>query len=970
MIRVLKKTMIIKMKITMKKTNLFVGLFLSLSSLFAQEITEPTLIKEASTNPMDIPYEKWELPNGLTVLIHEDHSDPIVQVHVTYHVGSNRESAGKSGFAHFFEHMLFQGSEHVEDERHFKIVSDAGGDMNGNTTYDRTVYFQTVPSNYLETTLWLEADRMGFLLDAVSQEKFENQRDAVTNDNYQNQISRAYGMSYEILGQNLYPPSHPYNWPVIGYVDDLDRATIDDLKDFYLKWYGPNNAYLTISGDIKSEEVIPLVNKYFGSINRGAHVKRQRANVPRLSSDLYCGYTDPNVWMPMTDMVFPSVPNYHKDEAALDILASLIGEGNNSIFYKNFVKSEDAIQAMVYNSCREISGEFHLTVVSFNPGMDFYENPGIFFNEVEGKIRSTLDEFIEKGFTDEELEMVKNEIVSQTIDYKTSVSMKSTIISRWEWLGRGRYNMASEVKRYTDVTRADVMRVYNKYIKNRKAVISTVSPKNPFAKKKDSLVSFNPNANLILSEDINAPDYTYIKAVDDFDRSVQPTAGTPKAPQVPAYYKATLNNGIDIIGSESTEVPKVYVRVTIGGGAMVEDAKKVGLAEFIAAMMNESTLDKSAEQMSVALRTLGSTIRFSADEEATYMYIESLTKNLDATLKLAEEKLLKPAFNEEDFKRIQKQIVEGIEAGNKNTQVLATKAYSKQLFGNTPFGMSATKKTIKKIKTKDLQNYYDSYYTPKTASIIVVGDISKSELLPKLSFLENWKGEELVLPNATDFEFPNDAETQIYLIDKEGASQSVIFMGHKSDLYDVSGDHYKSKIANYPLGGGASGRLFLNLREDKGYTYGVYSFFDASKYTGAFTVFSSVKTSATDSALVEIFNEINDITINGLTEDEVASTKSSMLNSEALKYETPGKKLGFLNKMLKYNLDESFISDQVDVLNNISKSELDALAKAKIHPDKMTIVIVGNSYLIKKKLENLSSGKDGMKFNFKVNEIK
>ena len=193
----------------MKKTNLFIGLFLSVSTLFAQEITEPTLIKEASTNPMDIPYEKWEMPNGLTVLIHEDHSDPIVQVHVTYHVGSNRETAGKSGFAHFFEHMLFQGSENVADERHFKIVSDAGGDMNGNTTYDRTVYFQTVPSNYLETALWLEADRMGFFLDAVSQEKFENQRDAVTNEKYQNQISRAYGMSGEILGQNLYPPSHP-----------------------------------------------------------------------------------------------------------------------------------------------------------------------------------------------------------------------------------------------------------------------------------------------------------------------------------------------------------------------------------------------------------------------------------------------------------------------------------------------------------------------------------------------------------------------------------------------------------------------------------------------------------------------------------------------------------------------------------------------------------------------------------------
>ena len=287
----------------MKKINLFTGFFLFSTILVAQDITQTTLVKYESTNPLDIPYEKWELPNGLKVLIHEDHSDPIVHVHVTYHVGSNRETAGKSGFAHFFEHMMFQGSEHVEDERAPRIIAEAGGELNGNTTYDRTVYYQTVPSNHLETMLWLEADRMGFLLNAVTQEKFENQRDAVTNEKYQNQINQPYGMSYEILGQTLYPPSHPYNWPVIGYVDDLDRATLDYLRNFFLRWYGPNNATLTISGDVTSSQVMPLVEKYFGSINRGPEVRRQKANVPRLSSDVYTGYTD-NVYLPLTDIVF------------------------------------------------------------------------------------------------------------------------------------------------------------------------------------------------------------------------------------------------------------------------------------------------------------------------------------------------------------------------------------------------------------------------------------------------------------------------------------------------------------------------------------------------------------------------------------------------------------------------------------------------------------------------------------------
>ena len=286
-----------------------------------------------------------------------------------------------------------------------------------------------------------------------------------------------------------------------------------------------------------------------------------------------------------------------------------------------------------------------------------------------------------------------------------------------------------------------------------------------------------------------APDYTYIKGQDSFDRSIQPTAGSPKVPVVPAYYKASLNNGINILGTNLAEVPKVYIRLTIEGGALLEDAKRVGLAEFTAEMMNESTLNRSSEEISVALRLLGSSIRFSADDEATYLFIESLTENLDATLELVKEKLFKPAFNEEDFKRIQKQFIESIEAGNKQAQNLANKAYAKQLFGDTPFGRSASPKTIKKIKSKDLKEYYSSFYTPKAASVIVVGDISKEKLLPKLSFLEDWEGEDVSIPTSKDFDFPEDVQTQIYLLNKEGASQSVIFMGHKSDLYDVSGDH-------------------------------------------------------------------------------------------------------------------------------------------------------------------------------------
>ena len=950
----------------MKRINLFLLLIVYNVTLFSQEITESTLIKAASTNSLDIPYEKWKLPNGLTVLIHEDHSDPLVHIHVTYHVGSNRETAGKSGFAHFFEHMMFQGSENVPDEEHFKIINDAGGNMNGNTTSDRTVYFQTIPSNYLETALWLESDRMGFLINAVTEEKFENQRDAVKNEKYQNQISRQYGMSYEILGQTLYPPSHPYNWPVIGYVDDLDRATLEDLKNFFLRWYGPNNAILTITGDVKSDEALPLVEKYFGSIPKGAEVKKLRSMVPRLSSDIYTGYTD-NVYLPMTDMVFPTVPNYHKDEAPLDMLAALMGDGKKSIFYKNFVKSEKAMRASVSHPCRELAGEFHFRVLTFP---DWQEDQGIYFNNVEADIRNTIAEWEEESFTDEDLEMVKTEMISQSVDMKTSISSKASRISSWEWLARGRYNISSEIDRYKNVTRADIMRVFNKYIKNRKCVINSVRPKSPFVDELDSLISVNPNANLILEEDPQYGNLVYNKANDEFDiccRAKQPEPSNPKTPNIPKYHQQDFSNGLKAIFSQTNEVPKVYIRLKINGGSLLENNKNIGVANLTAQMMNESTLNKSSEVIGVELQKLGSTISFSSDGDVTTMYIESLTENLSKTLQIAEEKLFSPGFIEEDFKRIKKSNIEGLESMKKNSSYLARTSMSNILFGDTPYGRSMTEKTIKKIKLKDLKVYYNNY-SPNVSELVAVGNISKDEFYSKLNFLKEWKNKNVVLPN--DFEFQEDNITQIYLLDKEGATQSYILMGHKSDTYDVDGINFKSKIMNKSLGGGASGRLFLNLREDKGYTYGAYSFFQSDKNTGIFAIQTSVKTEVTDSALTEIFSILDNYTNEGLTNEEVLSTKKSFLNSASLKYETPNQKLGFLNRILTYNLDDSYLDKQANVLNTITKNDIDAIAKAKIHPDKMAIVIVGNKYLIKKKLENLKSSKDGMQYNFKINEIK
>ena len=383
--------------------------------------------------------------------------------------------------------------------------------------------------------------------------------------------------------------------------------------------------------------------------------------------------------------------------------------------------------------------------------------------------------------------------------------------------------------------------------------------------------------------------------------------------------------------------------------------------------MNESTLNYSSENISVELQKLGSTVTFSSDGDKTTLYIESLTDNFPQTMSIVKEKLLSPAFNEEDFKRVKKTNLEGLESMKKNSQYLASTTMANVLFGDSPYGSSMSKKNLKKIKLKDVQEYYNNY-SPNISELVAVGNISKDEFYSQLDFLKKWKNKNINLPS--NFEFPSDNTTQIYLLDKEGASQSYIMMGHKSNSYDVDGEFFKSQIMNKSLGGGASGRLFLNLREDKGYTYGAYSFFMGEKQTGMFGLQTSVKTEVTDSALTEIFSILDNYTNTGLTNEELTSTKESFLNSASMKYETPNQKLGFLNRILTYDLDPSYINKQADILNAMTLNEINTIASNKIKPNEMAIVIVGNKYLIKKKLENLSSSKDGMKFNFKINDIK
>lgn len=937
----------------MKKVKLlFLLLFVGSLSVSAQAPEGWKLINKytPAEGELGIPYEKWVMPNGLTVILHEDHSDPIVHVEMTYKVGSNRESMGKSGFAHFFEHMMFQGSKNVGDEQHFKIVQGAGGNMNGTTNSDRTNYFETLPANMLETALWLEADRMGFLLDSVTTKKFEVQRATVKNEKSQNVENQPYALAFvEKLGETLYPQGHPYSWPVIGYVEDLDRVTVEDLKTFFLRWYGPNNAILVVSGDINPSEVYPMVNKYFGPIKKGRAVQKMRVDKVILGSEKHTTYPD-NIYFPAELVVFPTVPNYDRDEPALDILAEIFGGNNNSPLYKNFVKTEKAAFATSNHPCRELGGEFQIQV--------FY-SPKYSQKEMEDLIRKTINEFDPSQINDEQLIAAKTNMEANLVRVLESVQGKSSTLTQWAMLlGNRPYNLKDELERYKRVTKADVIRVFDKYIKSRNACYVHIVRRDPSLK--DSSFSRNPYPGV---ESDDARIYANLKYTpitgESFDRSKQPVPGPTKPATVPDFWENKMANGIKILGTKTTEVPTIDLIIRIKGGHQMQayNPKKIGLASLTAQMMNEGTTNKTTEQISLELDKLGASINVSANRDATTIFVSSLAKNIDGTLKVLEDILYNPRFDKEDFSRIKNQAIENFYTEEKNASLTASKAFNKLLYGDDHiFGASSsgTNKTLKNIDLDDVKEFYQKFYSAGLTTVTVVGNTNKEEILPKLAFLNKWEDKKVQLPKLT---FNHTPKKGIYVIDKVAAPQSQIRMGYLDDKYDHNGLHFKKDVANFPLGGNFNSRINLNLREDKGWTYGARTYHTGSEYPGSFFFAAGIKTRATDSALREVISEFEKYQKDGINASELEYAKKAIRQGDVLNYESSFQKAAFLNRIERYNLPKNFVAEQTKVLNALTEAEIDAIAKKMVDMDKMVIVVVGDEELIEDGLKDLGWGK-------------
>ncbi|HEY0030570.1 MAG TPA: pitrilysin family protein [Bacteroidia bacterium] len=908
---------------------------LMLVGVLSSANAQTKLIEKVSRtgNELVISYEKYKLPNGLTIVVHEDHSDPIVYFDVTYHVGSAREQEGRSGFAHFFEHMMFQGSEHVADEQHFKVVTEAGGTLNGTTNQDRTNYFELLPSNQLETAFWLESDRMGFLLDSVTQKKFEVQRATVKNERGQNYDNRPYGLAGEKTAAALYPVNHPYSWLTIGYIEDLNRVDVNDLKKFFLRWYGPNNATLTVSGDVNTAEVIKLAEKYFGPIPSGPEVKPQSFPAVVLDKDRYVSYED-NIRSPMLSFAFPTVAARAEDEAAVDVLADILGGSKSSIFYQNFVKTQNAMDANVYHPTSELAGNLMISIRTF---------PDRSLTQIDSMVRFCFAEFEKRGVTDEDIKKYRAGYEANMINSLSSVQGKGGMLAAYQTYADNPNYMKTEMAQYNKVTKEDVMRVYNKYIKNKHAVILSVCPKG----KKE--VAAKPDNYTPPARNVNAPEaaeyksLVYNKAKNTFDRNKQPTVGSSPVVKAPVYWTSKFDNELKIIGAKSDEVPSTTLQLSIEAGHRYEPKNQAGVSQLLTSIMNESTLKHSAEEIGELLDNLGSSVSINNNGQDIVVYISSLTKNVDATLAIAEEILFQPKFDITEFERIKKQRLEAIANQSTQATTIANNVFAKLMYGNNHI-MSVpsmgTKESVTALTLDDVKSYYAAYFSPSIASLVVVGDVSQEAIMPKLAFLKKWEGNKVL--KAIEPALPAIDKTKLYFVNKNNAPQSEIRIGYMAMPYDATGEFYKTGVMNYSLGGAFNSRINLNLREAHGFTYGARANFSGNQFVGPYTASSGVRADATDSSLVEFMKEIKLYVEKGITEQELAFTKSSMAQGEALKYETAMQKAGFIKRILDFNLDRTFTEKQNEILKSMTKKEIDELARKKLPYEKMSILVVGD----------------------------
>jgi zinc protease len=916
-------------------------------------------VGQGKTGPIPhLAFEKYTLPNGLQVVLHEDHATPIVGVNIWYHVGSKNERPGRTGFAHLFEHMMFEGSEHY-DKVYFGPLQQAGGRLNGSTASDRTNYFETVPSNFLELVLWLESDRMGFLLPAMSQEKLDNQRAVVKNERRQSYENRPYGLVEETILAAMYPPEHPYSWPPIGSMKDIDAASRADIADFFRHYYHPGNASLCIAGDFQPREAKRLVAKYFAPLPAGPKVQRPMPAMPTLSAEKRIHVTD-HVGLARIYFAWPTVADFTPDDADLSILAHVLAGGKTSRLYRALVRQQQIAQdVQAYQDSMEVGGKFQLTITA---------RAGHTLAELEAAAAAEIARIRSEPPTTEEMARAVNAFEAQFVRSMESVGGfggRGDQLNRYNVLRGDPGYMARDFARLAAVAPRGVTAAAQKYLGPGRVVVEVVpgrelsiepDPRLPAARAREEMARHITEKPLPGGETGTGPTSGPVK--DAFDRRQMPALGPEPAFHLPPIRRGRLSNGMELLVVENHGLPLLGLHALCPFGRAADPAGTPGMASLMAAMWDEGTERRSAEQIADELGGIGATLSIEAGADTTSARLFTLKRHLDKALDVFADVLRNPAFPAAELERQRAGALGRLTQVRNEPLQLAGIALREILYGpDHPYGQPqyGTAAALKSISRADLERFYRGQVRPEHFSLIAVGDTTLQEMTDVLErALGDWKSAAAPAAVRQFPPVPPPKPICMAVIDKPGAAQSVIALSLVGAVRK-SPDYFPLTVMNIALGGQFSSRLNMNLRQDKGYTYGAHSSFDwRVREPGPFVALASVQTAVTAPALTEFLKEFREIVGSRPVEgEELALSQKYVARGYAGGFETASQFAAQLETLVAFRLPNDYFNTVVPNINAVTAGDVRRVAEKYLALNNLNIVIVGDWRAIQDEVRKL-----------------
>jgi zinc protease len=896
----------------------------------------------ASNGAPTIKFEKYTLPNGLVVILSEDHRLPLVSTNIWYHVGPANELPGRTGFAHLFEHMMFEGSKHIPGNGHIRYLEAAGAsDLNGTTDFDRTNYFETLPSNQLELALWLESDRMGYLPDQLDQASLTNQQDVVRNERRQSIENSPYGIVEEAVFHNLFPKAHPYYADVMGSHADIQAAKLEDVRNFFKLYYAPNNASLAIVGDFDPAKAKRLVEKYFGSLNRGAPVPKIAAVTPPITAERRIVIHD-QVELPRVYEAWLTSPIFKPGDALADLSSDILGGGKSSRLYKKLVyEKQIALDVSATQNSMILGSVFEIAVTA---------RPGHSADEIEKAIDAELDAFRKDGPTPAELERAQNGIETRMIQGLERLGGFGGIADRLNeynhYLGTPDF-IAQDLARYQKATVASIRAFAQEQLKPTARVVVYGIPGKPDLGPDVPTPKTQQKGKNTGGEAVN------VEAAWRANAPQAAPAGQLNLP-VPDIFK--LGNGLTVVYNDRPGLPVVAASLVFNTGSGANPIDKPGLASFTANMLQQGTATRSATQIADEAALLGTTLSSGANMDASSVGTRALAKNFSGALDLVADVVLHPTFPAEEVERRRAARLAAIANDRGEPEIVLSRTGVAALFGpHHPFGYdnTGTEESNKAMSREDMMNFWKTNYVPNNAALVVAGNISRDELkaLAETRF-GAWESGDAARPQIGA---PETTKARIVLVDRPGAQQTMVRL-LQLGVGRATPDYAALEVMNSELGGLFSSRINLNLREEHGYTYGASSSFVYRRSQGYFAAGGGIRTDATAPAVSELLKEIRRMIDTPMTVDELALAKDSQSRSLPGMFEASSEAAGALAEIFLYDLSPDYYANLPERLSSVTAADAEAVAKKYLHPEQMILICVGDRAKIEPELKKLDLG--------------